>query len=813
MQELIRQRSRAGFVGRGAERAAFRANFDFPPLDERHRFHFHVHGNAGVGKTFLARELEQIARECGALTAYVDESTGSVPEAMAAISRRFAAQGHRFKDLDRLLAAHRERRREAEAAVVAALESEPEELEGLVGPVGPSTGSLVAARAGLVGLGMLPGIGAFAGALDADRLARQADRLRAGIGARLRNQEDVQLVLSPEQLLTPVLLEELSNAAAQAPWIVLFFDTYERTGPFLDGWLHEAMTTDRYGAMPATVVVVTAGQLPLDTARWGGFADFVHDLPLQPFTEAEARGLLAGRGVVDEPVVDEVLRLTGGLPVLVSTLAEARPADPDDVGDPSATAVERFLKWEQDPVRRGIALACALPRRLDADVFRVMAEGEAQVDEAELDALYRWLRTLPFADERGARVRYHDVVRAPMLRLLRRRSPRVWADHHRRLAEAFGRWREEAEAHLAAEERWSDERWGELRLAETYHALCATPRAALPGALGDLVEACAIGDEMLRRWVRLLIEAGEDTNTEAVRTLGHGLSDALANGGLAEMLRLLLTHARGDERWRAMAWALRGEALAGDGEDARALEDFDRALALDPDLVRAHRGKALALSRTGDREGALVLLDRILELEPDKAWNVILRGELHRLLRHYDEAIRDLSEGIRRNPASEFAWASRGATHERNGDFDAAIADLNQALDLAPDYAWALARRARAWRGLGESTRQLDDLYPAVTLHPEWEWGRGERGDALRVAGRDEEALADYDIALTLDPGYASAYASRGVSLANLGREEEALADLNRAVELRPGYTWALDALARLNAAPRMPGTPPMGSA
>ena len=90
MQELIGQRSRAGFVGRSAERAAFRANFGTEPQDERHRFRFHAHGNAGVGKTFLLRELEQIARERGALTAYVDDSAGSVPEVLAEISRQFA---------------------------------------------------------------------------------------------------------------------------------------------------------------------------------------------------------------------------------------------------------------------------------------------------------------------------------------------------------------------------------------------------------------------------------------------------------------------------------------------------------------------------------------------------------------------------------------------------------------------------------------------------------------------------------------------------------------------------------------------------
>jgi hypothetical protein len=332
MQELIKQRRRAGFVGRSDERAAFRENLDLPPEDERHRFLFHVHGNAGVGKTFLVRELEQIARERGALTVYVDESVGSVPEAMSVISRQCADQGRKFKELERLLAAHRERRHEAETIAVAAPDTAPE---------GPSAGGMAVARAGLVGLGMVPVVGALAGAVDPSQLAQGADRLREGLSARFRSQEDLQLVLSPERVLTPVLLGELSDAAASAPWTVLFFDTYERTAPFLDGWLHEVMTGDRYGTLPANVVVVTSGQRPFDTARWGAFADFMTDVPLAPFTEAEARGLLADKGVVAEAVVAEVLRLTGGLPLLVSTLAEQRPTDPSDIGDPSATAVER----------------------------------------------------------------------------------------------------------------------------------------------------------------------------------------------------------------------------------------------------------------------------------------------------------------------------------------------------------------------------------------------------------------------------------------------------------------------------------------
>lgn len=183
MQELIRRRRRAGFVGRRGELDAFRANFDVPPADDRHRSLFHVHGIGGVGKTSLVREWEQLARELGALTAYVDEAVGSVPETMAAIATQFALRGRRCKDLNRLLATHRERRHEAESASAAAMFEAAGQEPGPGGVPAPSIGSMTAARASLVGLGMLPGVGAFAGAVDPAQLAQGADRLRAGLSS------------------------------------------------------------------------------------------------------------------------------------------------------------------------------------------------------------------------------------------------------------------------------------------------------------------------------------------------------------------------------------------------------------------------------------------------------------------------------------------------------------------------------------------------------------------------------------------------------------------------------------------------------
>ncbi|MEU0411145.1 tetratricopeptide repeat protein [Streptomyces griseorubiginosus] len=805
-QELILRRTRAGFVGREAERAAFLRNFDIPPGDPRHRFRFHVHGSAGIGKTSLVEELAHLARERGALTAYVDEGIGSVPEAMEALCREFADQRRRFKDLERRLATWRDRRREAEAAALAALAPEPAPETAA-----PSTGSRMAVDLGLGALETaLPGTSLLTRALPADRLAQGADRLRAGLGARFRNPDDVDLVLAPERVLTPVLLDELRAAAGAVPWIVLFFDTYERTGPFLDPWLHDVLTKPReHGRLPAAFVVVTAGQRPLDASRWAGL-DAVAELPLAPFTEAEARRLLAARGVVAEPVVAEVLRLTGGLPVLVSTLAARRPDGPDNVIDPSGTAVERFLKPEPE-ARRKVAGACALPRRLDADVFRLLVPAP----EAELDELYAWLTGLPFVGRRGERLQYHDVVRAQMLRLERLRSRTDWTARHRRLAQAYAEWREDAEFGRRADELWADEEWWELRLEEVYHLLCARPPAALAEALRGFVVAGREDEVVARRWARMLEEAGDAADHAVLREWGRSLGAALSDGdtgpsgaaptdedtGLGTALDLLLTRPGLDPAGRAEAHALRGRELRRRQEYRQALQEYDRAIELDPLQPLAHYGRGLTHQLLGDYPAALTALDRAVELAPDAAWIFAERAETYRLASRFEEAEADYTRALALDPTDDVALAGRAAARHGLGRLDESLADFDRALSIDPEYHWALVRRARLHRTRGDLDKAFADLDRAVALAPDRAWIASERGDAYRIEGRYEEAVAELARAVELEPGYTSALASRGQALGELGRHEEALADFDRVLALAPDYAWALVMRSRVKRA------------
>jgi tetratricopeptide (TPR) repeat protein len=626
--------------------------------------------------------MESLAREAQALTAYIDESAADVVETMEAISSQFAQQSMELKGFDKLLATYRQRRHEANASAgLAGVPTQNAETGQGIEQQGPSPSAVIGSQLALTGLGMIPGVGAFTGPLDPNQVAAGADRFKTLISTRLRSHEDVELVVSPAQVLTPVFLRGLAEAAGRRPWVVLFFDTYERTGPMLNAWLRDILVSDRYGQLPANVLVVLAGQPRLDAQCWGDWLDLVTDLPLEVFTDAEARQLLAAKGIIDEKVIEVILELSGRLPVLVSTLAETRPSSVADVGDPSDTAVERFLKWESNPVRRAAALACALPQELDEDTYRIVVDEEAR-DE------FNWLRAIPFFINRGGRGHYHDVVRSAMLRMQRHQSPLRWKEQHTRLADAFRQRRSHLEEDVPpADGWWEDERWRNYRLQESYHRLCADHRTALPHALRELLDAHDHDITTLRRWAQTLTRAGQDTDAPAVRNWGQELMAALESPrpGITA-LTLLLSRGGLDRSGKCLAYILRSWEYRGVNDYEHALIDCTTALELEP-IARAFRGRGETCRLAGRYEEALADFNRAVELEPGVAWAIESRGQTYQSLGRYEEALTDLNRAVELEPDSPWIIASRGQTYRLAGRYEEALADFNRAVELEPCLA------------------------------------------------------------------------------------------------------------------------------
>ncbi|MFI1330969.1 tetratricopeptide repeat protein [Streptomyces sp. NPDC020845] len=787
--ELIGEKRRAGFVGRHGELAAFRSNLVADP-ESGPELLFHVSGPSGVGKSTLVRQWAALARKAGAVTAWVDEGCVSVVEAMESISAQLASQGATLKGFDKQLGLYRQRRHEAEAVTPDVSEPGASGSPEVSAPVPPSASSTFVSQLGLAGAGMVPGLGVVAGAVDPNRVAASMDRWRAALSARLRSHDDVQLVMSPVQVLTPVFLEELAEAAGRQEWVVLLFDTYERTGPVLDTWLRDLALSDRYGELPTNILVVLAGQGQLDPRCWGEHMSLIATVPLDVFTEAEARQFLATRQVTDERVVEVILQLSGRLPVLLSLLAESRPTSVEEIGDASGTAVERFLKWETNPTRRAAAQACALPQELNEDIYRAAVEPEA-VD------LFDWLRGLSFVTDRSGRCHYHQVVRTTMLRLQRTKSPARWHQQHTHLADTFRTWRHQLQSSAPAQDVrqwWDDSRWREHKLQETYHRLCATPEQALADALRELLDAYDYATAALRRWAQMLAQAGHDTSTSTLAHWGQQILAALedTSGPGIAALTLLLHQDTLDVPGRALAFTLRGRDRRDAGRYERAVSDYEEALTLVPGFARAYFGRGETYRMMGRNDDALTDFNHAIELDPADTVAIASRGQTYRAMGRYDEALTDLNRAIELDPSLDWAIADRGETHRLMGRYEDALTDLNRAIELDPNYTWAITNRSEAYRLMGRYEDALTDLNRAIELDPNLEWVIAFRGDTYRLMGRYEDALTDLNRAIELDPNYDFAIASRGETHRLTGRYEDALTDFTRAIQLQPDTDWVI---------------------
>lgn len=770
-RDIIQNQQITGFVGREAQLAMFRDNLTVPPGVDRRRYLFSIHGDGGVGKSFLLSRMEQAATEQGWLTAVVDEAY-AVPEAMAVIARSFEDQGGRLKQFGKRYAAYHKR-------TAPPGETEPARPSGA-----EQAASIVTQAAVRVGLGAareLPGGNLLTGAVKPDDAAQRLDDLRSDAARKWRERDD-PLATAPVDDLVRRFVDNLCELDRP---IALFFDTYERSAPYLDAWLR-GLFDGTWGDLPADIVVTVAGRFPLDPGRWSAYLGVHMDMPLAPFTATEARQLLAQREITDEDVIERILAASGGLPLSLAMLAATRPQDPASVGDVDDSLVERFLQWEQSPEMREVALAAALPRHIDLDVLAV-ASGAPEPEQA-----YGWLTAQPFVARTAGRCQYHDIVRGPMLRLYRTRSAQRWRDQHTALATAYARWR--AEMTDAEEwELWKRPDWQERVFEEIYHRLCADPRGALPEALEHAVNACRHGAPTARL-AETIAQAGRDTGADDVLGVGEQLLAALAaeDGERIAYLDVILRRPETTQATRANALRERGRQHRFAQRYDQALTDVNRALAIRPEYQDAYVTRGWTYSMMGRYADAMADFDRAVELNPGDAETFARRGETYRLMVRYDEALTDLDRALGLDPDRDWILAERGETYRLMGWYDEALADFDRAVELDPEYAWAIGSRGQTYQALSRYEEALADFDRAIELDPEYAWAIAERGTTYSLMGRYDEALTDFDRAIELDPEYAYAIGGRSRTYTFVGRYDDALADLARILDRRPDTGWAI---------------------
>lgn len=778
LTDLIKQRHAADFVGRGSHVSTFETNLALP-VDQR-RFVFSISGQAGVGKSYLIRRFRSVADSAGCITALTNDDVSDIPLMLARLAGQLKLSTKAFDEFLKRYEDYRQRREE--------LEGDPDLPPGAI-----AAAAKTVARVGLKLGRRTPAVGAVLDFVDEDSAADQAAEWASFLARKLSNKDDVQLLRDPKAVLTPLFVAGLARLD-DCPAIVLFLDTYEKTASWIDEWLRELLN-GHFGDLPAHLIICIAGQYELDPALWALYTGVIAKVPLDVFTDDEAREYLARRGIIDPALTATVLQLSNRLPLLVATLAESASRR-GDLTEASLTAVQRFLKWIGDAGLREIAINASLPRRLNEDVLREIAphqEGTTAID---------WLRRLPFVQDG---FRYHDMVRGQMLRLKLRQAPTDWQAIHRKIANYY---RSRAEQHLKRGGTKRDTEWRAADLEAAYHTACELGDSAIQFAAATFAEAFENSSDHCKQIVTALRSASQDSESPALVATCDDIErflhayDTEQYASAAEQYVSIVRAAKGTpaelrtQLRHGMLLRYGNRPATAEKVLSAVIETASSVTSQSVILYQAFLARSWCYRDMEDGAAALADLDQAAILRPQSQIVAIRRGQVLRALKRYDESLDAFAKAYSGESHVHVLEKERAITLEAAGQYAAAAEAAQSALTAYPacDHCWRLYSRLLArylphHAVLAQLQRlQLHGSTPAKVL--------ASRGIALELMGAKEAALHDYNTALSAEPDLVPALLRRGNLLKLRGDLVGARADFDAAVAADPVNDSALFARA-----------------
>jgi tetratricopeptide (TPR) repeat protein len=757
-----------------------------------------------MGKSSFMSQCREIAVDAGFATTWVDETvaTHDLVHLMDTMASDLGSPSQ-FSAFQTALETYRENRHRLEAHSEA-----PEELA-----------RVIAAGAGRIGTKLarsIPEVGDVFDLIDEDIAGDQLGEVASFVLQQARNQDDAFLLLEPVETLTPLFLEGVEVVATDRP-VGLFFDTFEDTSPTLEPWLLQLLRGE-FGSAPLKLLISIAGQRSLDLNAWGAIEPLIHRVILEPLSEKESQEYLTQKGVQDPRLMQEMVRLTKGIPIQLVSIAI------DDTGAlrPSETLVDRVLSSITEELR-SLAVLAAIPRTLNKDVAAVLFGDNAPPDT------FDQLRSLAFVQSSATGWKYHSVIRAELLQYGLKETPDSWTRSHGALAEYFKKLRDRFT------EGGDYERAYQADAEHLYHGMCARNSGAIKDGLRRCIRAFGVDPGLARRWATAMRDAERDLEGDWESGWGALWLDAIDEyvrdheAPVSALLTRIFHGAGLPAGGKAELLEVRSDVYRTQSRLDAALSDIESALALRPEhheliykraliyldqreFAKALEGCAEAVRNTSpdnpkylnyrvmqvrmslhahEPATSLELVNELLKEAPHP-WAFLTRGQILRRLDRPKSAVSDFEKVLEVAPGhAHEAWKEIALCQAEAGNREKAEGALEKALEEQP-------KCTHCWEALAALYVQCEDLDGGVAKLASTCRNIGDPGvSAYRARGfmelqRPDLAAKELQTALEDDPSSPDYRLWLARALAAEHQFDKALKEVEEALRLRPEWPDAI---------------------
>lgn len=244
---------------------------------------------------------------------------------------------------------------------------------------------------------------------------------------------------------------------------------------------------------------------------------------------------------------------------------------------------------------------------------------------------------------------------------------------------------------------------GRVRPSDPAYPYALYLRAVMMATTGSPQQACALLEEACR-----LCPESRDMHAMLARVYADlGRAD--------EALEILSKLAEAGSTSAAIALD-RGALARRLGKFRLAMECYDAALSLDPDLADAWSGKANLLHEHGYFPEALHCHDAAVARQPGNVEAICNRTATLSRLGRFEEAFSENRRALEIAPANPGTWTACGCTLVQMGEPEQAMHCFDRALEIAPGHRPAFANRASTLATLGKHQEALELFEAAANL-------------------------------------------------------------------------------------------------
>lgn len=210
-------------------------------------------------------------------------------------------------------------------------------------------------------------------------------------------------------------------------------------------------------------------------------------------------------------------------------------------------------------------------------------------------------------------------------------------------------------------------------------------------------------------------------------------------------------------------------SLYSEGKKKQAVPLYQQILTLQSDHEEALHHLAIIFLETNQAELALDLFDKAIKINPDIADFHCNRGNALFRLNRYSESVLSSERALTLLPEHLNAQINRGIALHYLGRLQEAVISYDTVLAVDPHSVQIHANRGVALLHLNRYEEALQNCTIAINLEPGNAAWYCNRGFVLHNLNRHEQALADYEQALRIKPDYEDAHFNEGLCRLQLG--------------------------------------------